>query len=71
VVFNFPEGDTVIVQRQSESYYGIVLDTMHTIALSMKMDPELNRDALMKMARELLHKDMISWFDQSTNATIT
>jgi signal peptidase I len=52
VVFNFPEGDTVIVQRQSESYYGIVLDTMHTIALSMKMDPELNRDALMKMARE-------------------
>lgn len=52
VVFNFPEGDTVIVQRQSESYYGIVLDTMHTMAVALKMDPEQNRDALMKLARE-------------------
>lgn len=55
VVFNFPEGDTVIVQRQSESYYGIVLDTMYTMAMALKMDPEKDREVLMRMAREAVH----------------
>jgi signal peptidase I len=57
VVFNFPEGDTVIVQRQSESYYGIVLDTMYTMAMALKMDPEKDRDVLMRMAREAVHSN--------------
>jgi signal peptidase I len=54
VVFNFPEGDTVIVQRQSESYYGIVIDTMHTMAAALNKDPEKDRNMLMSMARKAI-----------------
>jgi signal peptidase I len=33
VVFNFPEGDTVVADRQAESYYAIVRDTANYIRI--------------------------------------
>jgi len=54
VVFNFPEGDTVIAQFQNSSYYGIVLNRMQELAYQQQRDPEKERDALMSEARQTI-----------------
>ena len=54
VVFNFPEGDTVIAERQNESYYDIVLREAMTLAENQKKDPEKDRNELLRQARQTI-----------------
>lgn len=44
VVFNFPEGDTVVVENQAESYYSIVRDISSQLAMS-DLESGLQRSA--------------------------
>ncbi len=55
VVFNFPEGDTVIAERQNESYYDIVLREAMTLAENQGKDPEKDRNELLRQARQTIN----------------
>lgn len=54
VVFNFPEGDTVIAERQNESYYDIVLREAMALAENQNKDPEKDRNELLRQARQTI-----------------
>jgi signal peptidase I len=56
VVFNFPEGDSVIAERQSESYYGIMLEQGYQDVVGMGLDPEKNRELVRKLGHDELKR---------------
>jgi signal peptidase I len=61
VVFNFPAGDTVVIQHQNVSYYSLVRDA----AMSLKRQDKITGNAL-KTDKEyyaLGHKEVWSQFD--------
>lgn len=58
VVFNFPEGDTVIVDEQNRSYYQIVREYAYQLKASDRQQniPEKSEDEYMQLARNLILK---------------
>jgi signal peptidase I len=54
VVFNFPEGDTVVVGRSNESYYGILVQQALNYA---RMDTTRSMDENIDRARNFIHKN--------------
>lgn len=58
VVFNFPEGDTVIVDDQNRSYYQIVREYAYQLNMSDRQQnlPAKSEDEYMELARNLIFK---------------
>ena len=57
VVFNYPDGDTVVVERKAESYYAIVRE--FEAMLNPNASPEEKRDVMGRYS-----PDMIQYFQQ-------
>ncbi len=59
VVFNFPEGDTVILEMQSQSYYAVHRDFTSELAQRARHNPTVESDIVdyESEAREYLHQN--------------